>query len=245
MTLNTKHVAIWLLAVLCAIPALAFGAQSWPQVPMPPKADVQWVAPSMRINGTPTRVLQFQSRVSRTEVAEYYRAHWSNGYEHEPTMKPMGARATVLGQLHGPYLLTVKIEDADKGGSRGLISMAQIGGAALDRSPGVVPLMPGAQVVSVVESDDPGKHSRQVMIYAAQPAASATRFYQASFANAGWLQVQGAPNGSGGGRSAPSSFLVFSKGASEMQVSISQLTKGKGTAVLTNLVTKDTGPGAR
>jgi hypothetical protein len=269
MTLNTKHVAIWqprsrantlmqcaarileavllatLLAVLSSMPEPAFAAQSWPEVAMPPKAEVQWVAASMRVNGVPTRVLQFQSRASRTEVVEYYRSYWSNGYEHEPTVRPMGPRATVLGQLHGPYLLTVKVEDGDKGTSRGLISLAQIGGSALDRSPGVVPLMPGAHVVSVVESDDPGKRSRQVVIYTSQPAASATRFYQASFANAGWLQLQGAPSPTASRRASPSSFLVFARGPSEMQVSIAEMDKGKGSAVLTNLVTKDTGPAAR
>ena len=95
--------------------------------------------------------------------------------------------------------------------------------------------------MSVVESDDPGKKSRQVMILMPQTPASALRFYQASFSKDGWLPVQGMPPTPRGKAAAPGGFLAFARGPSEMQISVTQLEKGRLSAVLANLVTKDTG----
>jgi hypothetical protein len=217
----------------------AWAAEPWPEVPLPPKADVQWVAQSMRVNGVPTRVMQFQSRAGRSEIAEYYEAHWSGGYEHKPSVHALG-EATVVGQMHGPYLMTVKVEDGARGTSVGLISVAQVIGSKMGRDPGELPLMTGAHVISVVESDDPGKHSRAVMIVSPQPASSVAQFYQASLVNAGWMQVQGndVPRQPG----APAaSLVVFARGESEMQLSIVAARNGRASTLLANLVTKDTG----
>lgn len=229
-----------ILVTLAAMASPVFAAQDWPEIPKPPKAQTQWIAQSMRVNGVPTRVFQFQSEASRQEVVEFYRAYWTGGYEHAPSVHPFGD-ATVVGQKHGPYLLTVKVMDGEKGTSRGIISEAQVVGSKIDRSPGLVPLMPGAQVTQVVESDDPGKHSRQVVIVTTQAPVTVGRYYQASFLKAGWRQIQGAASPAALGRQSAGTFFTFSRGPSEMQMSIAKVATGQGTVVLANLVTKDTG----
>jgi hypothetical protein len=249
----SRSVALFQFAK-CAVEALAaatfvavfacagrgWAVEPWPEVPLPPKADVHWVAQSMRVNGVPTRVMQFQSRASRGEIIEYYSAYWSGGYPHKASVHPLG-QATVIGQMHGPYLMNVKVEDAAQGTSQGLISVAQVIGSKVERNSGEVPLMNGAHVVSVVESDDPGKHSREVVIVNPQPATSVTQFYQASFVNAGWLQVQGNENARTA--AAPGgSFVVFARGDSEIQLSIVEARNRRGSTLVANLVTKDTGP---
>jgi len=243
-----QSLALVFLAVFAAA-GRAWAVEPWPEVPLPPKADVQWVAQSMRVNGVPTRVMQFQSRADRSEITEYYRAYWS-GYPHAPSVHALG-QATVVGQKHGPYLMTVKVEDAPRGAgggaaSCGLISVAQVIGSKGERDPGQLPLMNGAHVLSVVESDDPGKHSRTVVVLTPQPPTSVTQFYQASFVNAGWLQVQG-DNSANSPRTpgaAAGSFVVFVRGEDEMQLNIVATRSGRGSTLLANLVTKDTGPGA-
>jgi hypothetical protein len=216
-------------------------AEMWPEIPSPPKAHMEWISDSMRVNGVPTRVMQFQSRVSRGEIVEYYRAYWSGGYTTKPSVTPQGT-AIIIAQRHGPYFMTVKVEDADGSGSRGLISVAQIAGVKIQRDPGEVPLMPGAQVISVVESADPGKHCRTVVILTPQPQSSVAQFYEASFSNAGWrlLQATDSPSEAGG---APGGFVVFARGESEMQLSIVETSQPRGSTLVANLVTKDTGPG--
>ena len=217
-------------------------AEPWPELPLPPKAEVQWVAQSMRVNGVPTRILQFQSRASRAEVADYYRAYWTGAYPHKAAVQPLGD-ATVVSQMHGPYLMTVKVEDAARGGSRGLISVASVLGSKPDRDPGELPLIGGAHVISVVESDDPGKHSREVLIRAPQPAASVAQFYAASLENTGWRQIQDNETARNPGGAA-GRFLVFGRDGNEMQLSIVETPKVRGSVIVANLVTKDTGPGA-
>lgn len=219
----------------------AHASQDWPELPMPPKADVQWIAQSMRVNGIPTRVQQFQSRASRAEVVEYYRAHWTGAYPQKPSVRVV-QDSTVVGQKHGPYLMTVTVRDADRSGSEGLIAVAQVAGSKIDLDPGQLPMMPGAHVVRVIESDDPGQRSRQLMVINPQAAASVLQFYQGSFQDAGWQQIQlneiPRTARSGGG-----SFVVFARDNNQLQLSIEPATP-RGTWLLANLVTKDTGPGS-
>jgi hypothetical protein len=202
----------------------AHAAPDWPELPLPPKADVQWIAQSMRVNGMPTRVQQFQSRASRAEIVEYYRAHWMGGYPQKPSVKAV-KDSTVVGQRHGPYLMTVTA------------------GSKVDLEPGELPLMPGAHVVRVVESDDPGKHSRDLIVINPQPPRSVAQFYLASLQNAGWQRVQlnDIPHTERGGGG---SFMAFARGGSEMQISVVEPAKSKGTWLIANQVTKDTGPGS-
>src|SRR5690242_13993815 len=117
------------------LPYRVFAGQSWPELPMPPKAQVQWIAQNMRVNGAPTRVLQFESGARREEIVDYYRSHWSGGYDHAVSVHASG-NTTIVGQKHGPYLMTVKIEDRAGGQSHGLLSVAQVIGVQFDRSPG-------------------------------------------------------------------------------------------------------------
>jgi hypothetical protein len=230
------------LAVYVCVVGNATAAELWPEVPTPPKAKAEWVGDSMRINGVPTRVLQFQSKAPRAEVVEYYRSYWSGGYPTKPTVTPLGA-ATVVSQRHGPYFMTVKVEDAEARTSHGLISVARVAGIQVKRDPGDLPLLSGAQVLSVVESDDPGKHSRDVVLVTPQPATSVTKFYEASFTNAGWQQLQ-ATEGIRSAGGVLSSFLVYAKEGNEMQLSIVSDPKDRGSQVVANLVTKDTVPAA-
>jgi hypothetical protein len=218
----------------------AWGAEPWPEMPSPPKSKVEWVADSMRVNGVPTRVMQFQSQAGRTEIVEYYRAYWSGGYPTKPSIKLLGA-STVISQKHGPYLMTVKVEDAPRGSSLGLIAVSQVAGSKVEFNAGSLPLMPGARIVSVVESSDPGKRNREVVVFNRQPLASVMQFYQASYENNGWRQVQNneashASNSPGG------MFAVFARDGIEMQLSITERPNGQGCVLVANEVTKDTGP---
>jgi hypothetical protein len=222
----------------------AVAAEPWPEIPSPPKAGVEWIGDDMRVNGVPTRVMQFQSKVSRAEVVEYYRAYWTGGYTTKPSIKPLGPAATVISQRHGPYFMTVKVEDAAQGASHGLISVARVAGSKVSLDPGDLPLLPGGHVISVVESHDPGKRSREVVVLASQPPSSVAQFYQTAFVNHGWQEVSATDNPRAPG--APSgSFVVFAKDHSEMQLSIVAIPQGRGSTLVANLVTKDTGTDAR
>jgi hypothetical protein len=226
---------------LLSVSGRASAVEPWPRVDEPPKGSVQWVARSMLVNGVPTSVMQFQSPLTTAEIVDYYKSRWSSGYDHEPAIHHLGD-TTIIGQLHGSYLMTVEVGEGARGTSRGLISVSQVLGVKVDRSPGVVPLIAGAQVVSVVESADLGQHSRQVLILASQSPAAVADFYQAALGNSGWQQLQSneskAPDGA---PAASGSFLVFSQDGTEIQLSIAGSQHGHGTSVLANVVTRPDG----
>jgi hypothetical protein len=218
----------------------AWAAEAWPEIPSPPKAKVEWVGDNLRVNGVPTRVMQFQSQARRAEVVEYYRAYWSGGYPTRPSIKALGA-STVISQKHGPYFMMVKVEDAARGASEGLIAVSRVAGSKVELNAGDLPLMPGARVVSVVESSDPGKNNREVVVINPQPLQSVLQFYQASYENGGWRQVQNneashAPKSPGG------VFIVFARGNIEAQLGVTQAPNGRGCVLVANEVTKGTGP---
>ena len=241
---HSKYLPILTLALLGAWLLNAGVARAdatpWPAVPSPPKSKVEWVAESMRVNGVPMRVMHFESSAGRTEVVEYYRSYWSGGYPVKPSVRVLGD-ATVVGQAHGPYFLTVKVKDAPNGASEGLIAVSRVLGSKVERSPGEVPLMPGAKVIQVVESNDPGKRSREVSIASESAASSVVHYYQAALSEAGWRQVQynDAPAEKPGPRG---SFLVFLRDRSEMQLSVTASPNGRGSILAAVLVTKDTVP---
>lgn len=233
-----------LLFVMCAALASALasaaGSTPWPEIPSPPHAKLEWVADSMRVNGVPMRVLRFTSSEPRSAIVDYYRSYWSGGYPTKPSVRAAG-NETVVGQAHGPYYLTVEVRDAPQGASQGLISVSQVAGAKIERSPGELPVMPGAKVLQVVESNDPGRRSREVFVKNPQAPPSVMSYYRAALGDAGWQLVQytDVPREAA---TAGGSFAVFRRERSELQLSVAPASGGRGSLLLANLVTKDTGP---
>jgi hypothetical protein len=230
------------LALCCAL--LAAGAvraaEPWPEIPSPPKATVKWVGDNMRVNGVPMRVMQFQSTSNRSEVVEYYRAYWSGGYPTKPSITPL-TESTIISQRHGPYFMTVKVEDADHGASEGLIAVTRVAGSKVELNAGRLPLMPGAKVVSVVESSDPGKRNREVVVINPQRSSSALQFYQAAYGTDGWSQIQN-NEASHAAKSPGGTFMAFARDDTEMQLSITDNPNGRGSLLVANEVTRDAGP---
>ncbi|MBS0417476.1 MAG: hypothetical protein JSR66_07165 [Proteobacteria bacterium] len=242
-----RWIAAATLASVLAVSVMsgpASAVEPWPHIDEPPKGSVQWVARSMMVNGVPTSVMQFNSPLSLQQIADYYKSRWSQGYDHPPSVHHVGD-ATVVGQMHGSYLMTVKVSATPNGGSQGLLSVAQVLGSKADRDPGVVPVISGAHVLSVVESQDAGQHSRQVLILATQSPAAVADYYQAALTNSGWRQVQGnestPPASLGAATSSAGSFLAFSQNDQEIQISIAGSKQGRGTSVLANVITHGAG----
>jgi len=229
-----------LIAMFAATSARAAASEPWPEVPLPPKAHVEWVGDSLRLNGVPMRVMRFASRASRAEIVEYYRAFWSGGYPARPSVTPLGP-ATVVGQAHGPYYMTVKVRDAANQASEGVITVSRVLGSKVDRSAGDLPLVPGAKVVSVIEANDPGRRSREIVVSSPAPRQSVVQYYQGSLQTAGWSQIQ-ANDTPPSARGRAGSFLVFQRGRDELQLSIVDGARGQGSLMVANRVTKDTGP---
>jgi hypothetical protein len=235
---QTAHaLAFWMLLTGLA---RAETSTPWPEVPLPPHATVEWVGDRMKLNGIPMRVMRFESTASRTEIVAYYTAHWSGAYRTKPSVTPLGD-TTLVGQAHGPYYMTVKVGDAPHDGSAGYISVSQILGNRVERSSGGLPLMPGARILSVLESGDLGKQCRELVISQDAGADSARRYYEAALHSAGWHAVQSASADPTGPRP-PASFEVYRRDASELSITVMAGDGGRGSTLVATLVTKGSDP---
>lgn len=230
----------FVLALLLGGASHAQTSTPWPEVPLPPHAKVEWVAQDMKVNGIPMRVMHFDSTASRSEIVAYYTSHWSGAYPGKPSVQPLG-EATVVGQVHGPYYMTVKVSDRPHDASEGLISVSQIVGSRVERSAGGLPLMPGATIVSVVESNDPGKRCRQLVIAQDAGVDSANSFYRAALEGAGWHLVQMSPADAGNAGRA-GTLSVYHRDRSELSIGLSAAQGRRGSTLVATWVTKGTGP---
>jgi hypothetical protein len=193
-------------------------ADGWPRLPAPPRATVQWVAADLDFNGLPMRVLRFSSHASAAEVVALYRAHWTRGYPAPPAAVVLD-RATVVTQVHGTFLMTVKATPSPTGGCTGLLAVTQVLHAAT-AVPGTarpvpddVPRPPDARVLSNVTARDAGQVSRQVLMHTPASVDSTARFFDAALTARGWARVQSGAGGAG-------HFAVYRSGARELALSV-------------------------
>lgn len=244
-----------LAAVALAAAGHAFAAsEPWPELPMPPRAQVQWVGDSMRINGIPTRILRFESSVSREEIVEFYRAHWAAAPDMPPPAVNEVDDAIVVGQGHGPYFMTAKVRSRGREGSEGLLSVARIKGHKAKLDAGEITVMPNAKILSVVESDDPGRTSRQIVTLAPAGVESVRRFYDTALKQRGWIFVQeGGPQAAAtqaaaakypqvaGGGPTKGYFAIYQRALEELQLSAVPGAGGR-TFLVANLVKREATP---
>jgi hypothetical protein len=167
----------------------------WPEFPGPPKAKVEWVSSDMRVNGLPMKVLHFNSEVSKAEIVAYYQAHWDKV---DPSLgipaseKVKGAvvsqmgKDTIIGKVHGPYYMSVKVKDKGFGGATGTMTTSLILGITPEINIKGVPAPSNVKAISVVESADFGKQSKQVLFISDGSITSIKNYYENSLPAAGW-----------------------------------------------------------
>jgi hypothetical protein len=227
------------LTLLFSGAARAQNATPWPELPLPPHSKTDWVAQDMKVNGVPMRVIHFESTVSRAEVAAYYTAHWSGGYRGKPSVQVQGDE-TVVGQMHGPYFMTLKVDERPKGASEGFLSVSRIAGVKADLSPGDLPLMPGARVVSVVESNDPGKRSRQLVVAQDAGVDMSANYYQATLGNRGWQVIEQNHVKQTDPRRA-ADVRLYQRDRSQLSINVAPSQDGHGSTLVATSMTKETG----
>lgn len=236
-----------------ALTSAGAAAEPWPELPVPPRAQVQWVGDSMRINGIPTRVARFESSLSKQEIVAFFRAHWAADRDRPPPAVDDVDGATVVGQAHGPYYMMAQVRARGRDASEGLLSVARVLGSEVKLDPGEVAVMPNAKVLSVVESEDPGRRSRYVVMWVEAATETARRFYETALAQRGWQLVQqgGPPPAELRAQVPHGFFAIYQRGAAarreraELQLGLvaEQRARGvRGTTIVANLITHDVKP---
>ena len=219
-------------------------ATPWPEFPEPPKAKVEWVSNDMRVNGLPMKVLHFNSQVAKAEIVAYYQAHWdiadkSLGLPANSKIKgavvTQVGKDTVIGKVHGPFYMSVKVKDQGLSGSQGTLTTSMILGVAAEINPKGVPAPNDAKAISVVESADFGKQSKQVLFVSRNSIASIKSFYQQSLPASGWKLLD--LHGDGRPQNGVSGFVMtFVKSKQQLDIIIGHDAQKGATVINANLI---------
>lgn len=230
---------ISLVSVLTNAQSFTKSATPWPEFPEPPKSKVEWISNDMRVNGFPMKILHFNSKVGKAEILAYYQAHWDipdKSLGLPAAAKVKGAvisqvgKDTVIGKIHGPFYMSVKVKDKGLSGSQGTMTTSMILGVTADINPKGIPAPSDAKAISVIESADFGKQSKQVLFVSRNSVSSIKSFYQLSLPASGWTLLD--LHGDGRSQNGVSGFVMtFVKNKQQLDIIIGHDVQ-KGAAVI-------------
>jgi hypothetical protein len=132
---------------------------AWPTVDDPPRSTTEWVAPEIRVNGLPSRILRFDSELTPQEVLAFYRERWKHLTGGKGTRESTAGEWQVIAALQK---IVVQVRPRAPQGSDGVISMADFGAAKQDYIPAVLPRFSDVSIVHVTDAVDGPKRSQVV-----------------------------------------------------------------------------------
>lgn len=217
-----------------SLAAVLAQAADWPAIDVPPKSHVEWVGQDMKMNGVPLQVQKFDSALRVDEVLTFFRTHWGT-QEQKKSVENVHGAYTVIGRRQGDFYFTAQIKPSAQFGSEGFLSVSKLPSMPKpDLSPGDLPVNSGTRVLSVFESNDAGKSSRQVMLANRDSVQSNVRFYEAALESRGWTKKQSA---AAKNLAADNNLSYFQKGNQELNMEILRQPRSTLTLIVANIVT--------
>ncbi len=211
----------------------------WPDFPTIPKAKLSWVGDDMRVNGLPTKILTFDSEESREAVIANVSAQWRAS--RRPASEAIVAAKIIgkdltLGRPHGPFFMLVRAKSAGQNNSQGTISISQILGVEpkLDASSVFVPS--DARALSVVESADLGKKSKQVLFSSEMSLISIKQYYSWKMNAEGWTPLQVQDSSISQGAESDGFVVMFQKENKQFDVAVSYDPSSRSSFINANII---------
>jgi hypothetical protein len=171
------------------MPALAFGpalaADTWPEVPPPPRAQLEWVAQDAVVNGLPSRIERFESELTAEEVLGFYRTRWGGARAGAPRETRAGGWQG-LSTLIGAFQVAVQVRPRQPSGSEGLISTAHFAAVRKDPVPSQLPRFPDTRIAQVTESADGPQRSQLVTMISTQSFDVNVQRWRGEWLRRGW-----------------------------------------------------------
>lgn len=175
-------------ALAVALALLAGTAAAAPRFPAPPGCSVGRVGDTMKFNGVPMEVRQIDCDGGLEAILDFYRDRWPKGTEKEPgyvvntDMEPW----TLLTRAEDKWLMTVQVT-ANGQRSTGYLSLTRlIEPEDLPELGKGFPMPHDSRVVNDVETTDPGKKGRTLMISNDLGLDSNVIFYRNWYKDRGW-----------------------------------------------------------
>jgi hypothetical protein len=231
---RTRGARLLYCAALALLAARVHAVPDWPELEAPPKAHVEWVGQDMKLNGVPVQVRKFDSALDPAEILTFYRARWGTQREKKSVENQRGPWH-IIGRAHGPYYLTVQVKQKPNAGSEGMLSVSMLtSNIKPEIAAGDLPIPGATQVMSVLDSNDPGKLSKQVTLANGDTVESNTRFYEAALKSNGWDKQALVQSKA---REQVGTYNVFQKKNQELHLAITKPPQSPVTVIVANTVT--------
>jgi hypothetical protein len=230
MPMNAYASPVALAAAFLAS-AAAEGAP-WPDMPAPPRAQIEWVAQDAVVDGLPSRIERFDSELSVAEVLDYYRTRWAKATVGEPRETTTGPWRA-LSTLQGGFQLVVQVKPRDKQGSTGLLSVMNFGEARSDFLPHNWPKWRDAKVTQVTTSRDGPKRGHLVSMVSTEGLDTNVRRWRQEWQRRGFDLTHEMKQAPAEGTSAW--VGIFDRGPQSAEVAVSYREADRRTYVTVNL----------
>jgi hypothetical protein len=182
-----------MILLLCALPGAWAGALSritaaLPDVPAPPQGHVEWIAPSMRLNGLPMTLKTFESGLTPADVFNYYEreaARWG----HNEFRRTTTAAAHVLSIRSNRYAITVEASDTVRG-CQGTITVSGLPERYVASTQSRFPHPRTTRILNRQEYDDDGIEAEHLSLSSARSSGIEANAFVAELNRAGWQVVR-------------------------------------------------------
>lgn len=186
------------LTIFVLLLAYAWGsiaqAERFPKFPIEKSMSVAVVAENIAYNGIPTRIYQFNTASSVSDVVEYYSKQWKDLNEVD------SGDLKILSHRDGDYLLTVQIElnsrSAETHGTlttSPMFALLEMSNSKLRKQKAQIgkdfPKLPNTYVVSDIKANEIVGESRSLLFSNEYDVERNMRFYRQKFSADGWQEL--------------------------------------------------------
>ncbi len=187
---------------------------SLPVVPVPDGASWSWVGKKMAYNGMPTSIKIFEYRGNSEDVKSFYKDYWRSKGNGQTQEKDFGLNTILSHDLRGVYT-TVQYR-MESGLVKGKVVVTESPGRVTLTTKSEIPVPPGAEVASRVESMDGGRRTESVTLESHKSVNFNRGYYESQMDFDGWSLVYET-------ETFDSSVQHYQKGSDLLQVTVKEM----------------------
>ncbi len=162
-----------------------------PDLPAPPQGSVQWVAPSMRMNGLPMTLKTFESRLAPEDVFQFYE-RLAHRWGHSEFRRSNRREQRSLSIRTHDHLISVEAI-ATVSGSSGTLVVSVLPERASAAASSRFPRPATARLVNLQEYEDEGIASEHLSLSSPRSVAVETAAFSDVLTREGWQILRRQP----------------------------------------------------
>jgi hypothetical protein len=155
-----RAVLLFLMIGTAHAGSIARAAARLPDVPAPPRGQVNWIAESMRMNGLPMTIKAVYAQSSIDELLHFYET-WSKQLTDAQTRRRHTANTEVLSIKAEDSLITIEVARTLRGAQGTIVTTAPIEQASLIKDTSF-PHPPSLQVANLQQYEDAGREAEHI-----------------------------------------------------------------------------------